>query len=126
MFDCCRRRLTRCAGKLQAQAVIDSLQTADATNLIAANKLALSLAMNDAQCRNIHIVILTDGEPDHPELVLPQFFNDVAPLEQARVEGRHHGVCVSTFGFGYDMNSVLLPLLSSPACVRFTCLCRSC
>jgi uncharacterized protein with von Willebrand factor type A (vWA) domain len=101
--------MTRCAGKLQAQAVIDSLQTAGATNLIAANKLALSLAMNDAHCRNIHIVILTDGEPDHPELVLPQFFNDVAPLEQARVEGRHHGVCVSTFGFGYDINSVPLP-----------------
>ena len=117
---------TRFTGKLQAQAVIDSLQTAGATNLIAANKLALSLALTDTQCSNIHIVILTDGEPGHPDLVLPEFFNDLAPLEQARVEGRHHGVCVSTFGFGYDMNSVLLPLLSSPACVRFTCLCRSC
>jgi hypothetical protein len=96
----------RCAGKLQAQTVIDSLQTSGATNLIAATKLALSLALNDTHCSNIHIVILTDGEPDHPASVLPEFFNDIAPLERARVEGRHHGVCMSTFGFGYDMNSV--------------------
>jgi hypothetical protein len=109
-----------CTGKLQAQAVIDGLQTSGATNLISANKLALSLALNDSHCSNVHIVILTDGEPGYPELVLPEFFNDIAPLERARVEGRHHGVCVSTFGFGYDMNSVRPnitppPLSHSPA-----------
>jgi hypothetical protein len=82
------------------------LQTAGSTNLIEANKLALSLALSDTQCSNIHIVILTDGEPCHQQLVLPEFFKSIAPLEQARVEGHHHGVCVSTFGFGYDMNSV--------------------
>ena len=97
---------TRCAGKLQAQAIIDGLRTEGSTNLIAANQLALSLALEDAACKNIHIVVLTDGEPDNKREVLPSFFRAITPLEQLRVTGHHHGACVSTFGFGYDMDSV--------------------
>ena len=103
--------MTRCTGKRLAQAIIDSLHTAGSTDLISANKLALSLALEDTQCTNVHIVILTDGEPDDQKRVLPEFFNAMAPLEEARVNGRHHGVCLSTFGFGYDMNSVRAPSL---------------
>jgi hypothetical protein len=100
---------TRCTGKLEAQAVIESLQTEQKTNLIAANKLALSCALSDTASSNIHIVVLTDGEPDSAWNVLPEFFLEIAPLEEARAAGLHHGVCVSTFGFGYDMNSVRCP-----------------
>ena len=103
--------MTRCTGKRQAQAIIDNLYTEGSTDLISANKLALSIALEDTQCTNVHIVILTDGEPDDQKRVLPEFFNAMAPLEEARVNGRHHGVCLSTFGFGYDMNSVRAPSL---------------
>ena len=106
--------MTQCAGKVQARSAIDSLITAGSTDLIAANHLALSLALNDTSSSNIHIVILTDGEPDKQGLVLPEFFKAIAPLEQARAAGRHHGVSLSTFGFGYDMNSVR-PLITLPS-----------
>ncbi len=114
--SCCRVQiiLTRCTGKLQAQAAIQSLQTEGSTNLIAANKLALSCALSDAASSNIHIVVLTDGEPDDKGSVLKEFVKALAPLEEARVAGHHHGVCVSTFGFGYDMNSVRSPQLPPP------------
>jgi Mg-chelatase subunit ChlD len=98
--------VTLYTGKLEAKAAIENLQTEGSTNLIAANKLALSLALNDVDCNNIHIVVLTDGEPDSAAKVLPQFYHEIAPLDEARAGGRHHGVCVSTFGFGYEMNSV--------------------
>ena len=75
--------MTRCTGKRLAQAIIDSLHTAGSTDLISANKLALSLALEDTQCTNVHIVILTDGEPDDQKRVLPEFFNAMAPLEEA-------------------------------------------
>jgi hypothetical protein len=41
--------------------------------------------------------------------VLGRFRSQIAPLEAARIAGRHHGMCLSTFGFGYAMNSVCLP-----------------
>jgi hypothetical protein len=103
--------LTLQTGKLQAQAAIDGLITAGATNLIAANRLALSLALEDTAAANMHIVILTDGEPDNRRQVLPEFFKAIAPLHIARCAGRHHGACVSAFGFGYDMNSVRSPTM---------------
>jgi Mg-chelatase subunit ChlD len=114
--SCCRVRniLTHCTGKLQAQAAIESLQTEGSTNLIAANKLALLCAQSDAISPNIHIVVLTDGEPDSSSSVLNEFTKAIAPLEEARAAGHHHGVCVSTFGFGYDMNSVRSPQLQPP------------
>jgi hypothetical protein len=109
---------TRCTGKLEAQAVIERLRTEGSTNLIAANKLALSSALSDTASSNIHIVVLTDGEPDNEQNVLPEFFLEIAPLEEARAAGHHHGVCVSTFGFGYDMNSVRCPpQRRRPCCV---------
>ena len=101
--------LTRCTGKLEAQAAIEGLQTEGSTNLIAANKLALSTALSDAASTNIHIVVLTDGEPDESGAVISAFYKAIAPLEEARAAGHHHGVCVSTFGFGYDMDSVRRP-----------------
>jgi hypothetical protein len=108
---CCRVRiiLTRCTGKLEAQAAIEGLQTEGSTNLIAANKLALTTALSDTASTNIHIVVLTDGEPDEKGAVISAFYKAVAPLEEARAAGHHHGVCVSTFGFGYDMDSVRRP-----------------
>ena len=94
------------AGKVKAQAVIDSLQAGGSTNLIAANHLALSSAMADATSRNTHVMILTDGEPDHAPRVFSEFLGTMGVLERARAAGEHYGVCVSTFGFGFDMNSV--------------------
>jgi hypothetical protein len=97
----------RGAGKLQAQTVIDSLVTEGSTNLIAANKLALSSALADTASSNIHIVILTgplvipnktlceinvafltDGEPDDAQRVLPEFCKVLIPLEVARASGK--------------------------------------
>jgi hypothetical protein len=96
-------------GKHQARVVIDGLQTEGSTDLIAANKLALGMALADTTSKNIHVVILTDGEPDNKRMVVPRFLTAMEPLEHARVAGHHHGVCVSTFGFGYDMDSVRCP-----------------
>jgi hypothetical protein len=59
---------------------------------------------------NIHIVLLTDGEPDRSNEVLGSFVSQIGPLEAARSQGHHHGVCLSTFGFGYAMNSVSFPV----------------
>ncbi len=98
-----------CTGKHQARVVIDGLLTEGSTNLIDANELALGMALADTTSKNIHIVILTDGEPNNPEGVLPHFLKAMEPLEHARVAGHHHGVCVSTFGFGYAMDSVRCP-----------------
>jgi len=94
------------AGKQQAQAVIEGLRTSGSTNLVDANALALRQASLDVTTRNIQIVLLTDGEPDNAGSVLPSFRRQIKPLEDARAIGRHHGICLSTFGFGFAMNSV--------------------
>jgi hypothetical protein len=67
---------------------------------------SLQSALEDKQSTNIHIVLLTDGEPDNRESVLVNFQTQIEPLEAARCQGRHHGICLSTFGFGFSMNSV--------------------
>jgi hypothetical protein len=71
-------------------------------------------ALDDAQSTNIHIVLLTDGEPDERDIVLDRFRSQIEPLETARIQGRHHGMCLSTFGFGFAMNSVSCTMPSSP------------
>ncbi len=42
--------------------------------------------------------------------VLGHFRTQMEPLEAARIAGRHHGVCLSSFGFGFAMNSVCRPM----------------
>jgi hypothetical protein len=80
--------------------------------------LALSHALLDRSSENIHVLILTDGEPDDASRVLPEFLRCLVPLERARAAGEHYGVCVSTFGYGYHMNSVsLCPFFCSARCL---------
>jgi hypothetical protein len=128
MAAAARRNFTRCAGKLQAQTIIDGLSTEGSTNLIAAIKLAFYSALHDTSSKNIHIVVLTDGEPDNKNEVMPAFIKAMTPLEQARIAGQHHGACFSTFGFGFNMNSVRCharwPFATISVC--FTRLARSC
>ena len=120
------------AGRQHAQEVIAKLRTSGSTNLIDANRLALHHASRDVVTTNIQIVLLTDGEPDNARNVLPSFRDQITPLEHARAAGRHHGICLSTFGFGFDMNSVSMHLIHLIHLVlllprtRVTCFCRSC
>ena len=91
--------------------MIAKLRTSGSTNLIDANRLALHHASRDVVTTNIQIVLLTDGEPDNARNVLPSFRDQIRPLEHARAAGRHHGICLSTFGFGFAMNSVSMHLM---------------
>jgi hypothetical protein len=91
--------------------VIAKLGTRGSTNLIDAIGLALQQASHDVITTNIQIVLLTDGEPDDARNVLPRFRTQIKPLENARAAGRHHGICLSTFGFGFAMNSVSMHLM---------------
>jgi hypothetical protein len=52
--------------------------------------------------------MFTFGLRSH-SMVLPSFRDQIAPLEAARIQGHHHGVCISAFGFGFAMNSVRFP-----------------
>ena len=52
-----------------------------------------------------HSIFVTFYTRRSPE-VLGAFQTNLLPLEAARAQGRHHGVCLSTFGFGFAMNSV--------------------
>ena len=91
--------------------MIAKLGTRGSTNLIDAIGLALEQASHDVITTNIQIVLLTDGEPDDAGNVLPRFRTQIRPLENARAAGRHHGICLSTFGFGFAMNSVSMHLI---------------
>ena len=91
--------------------MIAKLRTSGSTNLIDAIGLALKQASRDVITSNIQIVLLTDGEPDNARKVLPSFRDQIRPLEHARAAGRHHGICLSTFGFGFAMNSVSMHLM---------------
>ncbi len=101
-----RQTLLTASGKQEAHAVIERLSTYGSTNVIEANDLALEEAARDVNSANIHIVLLTDGEPDDAGRVLPQFRHATRVLEDKRIAGLHHGFCFSTFGFGFNMNSV--------------------
>jgi hypothetical protein len=98
--------LMTASGKQQAHDVIERLSTNGSTNLVEANDVALQEAARDVHSTNIHIVLLTDGEPDDKERVLPRLRVTARTLENERIAGRHHGFCFSTFGFGFQMNSV--------------------
>jgi hypothetical protein len=114
------------AGKQQAHGVIERLCTAGSTNLIAANDLALQQAALDTHSTNIHIVLLTDGEPDDVGNVLPKLRFTARSLENERISGRHNGFCFSTFGFGFNMNSVRPQPAPRAAIVLLNIRCRSC
>jgi uncharacterized protein with von Willebrand factor type A (vWA) domain len=110
--------VTSFTGKQTAKRTIDELSAGGGTNLASANSLALSHALSDCNSDNIHVLILTDGEPDNAHRVLPEFLRCLVPLERSRAAGQHHGVCISTFGYGYDMNSVShSPFLCSALCL---------
>ena len=114
------------AGKQQAHGVIERLCTAGSTNLIAANDLALQQAALDIHSTNIHIVLLTDGEPDDVGNVLPKLRFTARSLENERISGRHNGFCFSTFGFGFNMNSVRTQPAPHAAIIVHNVLCRNC
>jgi hypothetical protein len=114
------------AGKITAHGVIERLCTSGSTNLIAANDLALQQAALDIHSANIHIVLLTDGEPDDAAEVLPRLRMITQHLENDRVAGRHHGFCFSTFGFGFNMNSVRTRPAPRAAIVLHNICCRNC
>ena len=91
--------------------MIAKLGTRGSTNLIDAIDLALHQAARDVITTNIQIVLLTDGEPDDARNVLPRFRTQIRPLENSRAAGLHLGICLSTFGFGFAMNSVSMHLM---------------
>ena len=67
------------------------------TSTTPAGQVGLSLSTH-----SIFVTFYTRRSPE----VLGAFQTNLLPLEAARAQGRHHGVCLSTFGFGFAMNSV--------------------
>ena len=96
------------AGKQQAHGVIERLCTAGSTNLIAANDLALQQAALDTHSTNIHIVLLTDGEPDDVGNVLPKLRFTARSLENERISGVVRAECWRTLEGVVDHGDVRL------------------
>ena len=87
------------AGRARATTLTEGLATKGTTNLWAGLKDGLKMAAGSASERNATsaVMLLTDGVP-----------NDVVGLDAVVTEFKSANTLVSTFGFGYSLNTPLL------------------
>jgi Mg-chelatase subunit ChlD len=87
--------------------VIDSIRAGGSTNIWDGLRLALDLAEQaNAQNPNatVHIAVLTDGEPT-PSMLPPRGLTDTLSRRLAKPGLK---VTISAFGFGYQLDTILL------------------
>lgn len=87
------------AGRARATTLTEGLKTKGTTNLWAGLEDGLKMAAGSASERNATsaVMLLTDGCP-----------NDVVGLDAVVAEFKSTNTLVSTFGFGYSLNTPLL------------------
>lgn len=95
------------SGLSAAHTAIDSLYPGGATNIWDGLRLALQEANKSSQTNpnaNIHIILLTDGEPT--DSLNPP--NGILKTLQSSLGSLNTPLTLSTFGFGYNLDSMLL------------------
>jgi uncharacterized protein YegL len=98
-------------GLSMALTAVDKLITEGSTNIWDGLRLALQQAITAAERNpnaNIQILLLTDGEPTHS--MLPPL--GIKSTLKRKLESLKSKVTVSTFGFGYSLDSTLLESIS--------------
>jgi len=94
------------AGKAKIKAVLQTVQPDGSTNIDAAVRALMNMAnRSEMTGKNIFAALLTDGE----ETVIPSPSGTVKALCRLEMKNQWN---FSTFGFGYNLNSVLLSQLS--------------
>jgi hypothetical protein len=94
------------AGKAKIKAVLQTVQPDGSTNIDAAVRGLMNMANSSEMTgKNIFAALLTDGE----ETVIPSPSGTVKALCRLEMKNQWN---FSTFGFGYNLNSVLLSQLS--------------
>jgi Hint-domain/U-box domain/von Willebrand factor type A domain/VWA / Hh protein intein-like len=94
------------AGKAKIKAVLQTVQPDGSTNIDAAVRGLMNMAnRSEMTGKNIFAALLTDGE----ETVIPSPSGTVKALCRLEMKNQWN---FSTFGFGYNLNSVLLSQLS--------------
>ena len=86
---------------------VNELTPSGNTNIWAALRLAIDLANNNNTGSKIHILLFTDGESncDPPRGIIPTL--------KEHLQAHDVNISISTFGFGYQINSNLLFELSN-------------
>ena len=94
------------AGKTKVKAVLRGIQPEGSTNIDAALRAMMSIANRPEMAgRNIFASLLTDGE----ETIIPSPSGTLKAISRVPLNNPWN---LSTFGFGYSLNSVLLTQLS--------------
>jgi uncharacterized protein YegL len=99
-------------GIAEAKRVIDGIHEGGGTNIWAGLQLAIGQAKTYAASRpnsNIHVILLTDGEPTRDYLP-PQGIQRSLQRALKKLEGTR--ITISSFGFGYSLDSKLLEEIS--------------
>ena len=94
-------------GRDRATVALGTLTPDGRTNIWDGLREALALA-SKPECagKNVHMLLLTDGEPnENPP-------RGIVPTLQSFLNSRPTNVTISTFGFGYEMDSTLLSDIS--------------
>jgi len=98
-------------GVASAHVAIDYIQQEGCTNIWAGLKTALDMAFNFAKTHpnaNIHVILLTDGEPT-PDYTPAR---GIAAALADKMAGFRLKPTVSSFGFGFNLDSKLLEEIS--------------
>ncbi len=98
-------------GLTMALTAVDRLKVEGATNIWDGLRLALQQAVTSAERNpnaNIQILLLTDGEPTHS--MLPPL--GIKSTLKRKLDSLKSKVTISTFGFGYSLDSALLESIS--------------
>jgi Mg-chelatase subunit ChlD len=90
-------------GRDRATVALGTLTPDGRTNIWDGLREALALAAKpECAGKNVHMLLLTDGEPnENPP-------RGIVPTLQSFLSSRPTNVTISTFGFGYEMDSTLL------------------
>lgn len=90
--------------------LIDELKPTNTTNIWDALKLSFDIASHpDHENKNISILLFTDGEPNvnPPRGIIPTMNRKLETINQS-AETQNVNFTINTFGFGYQLDSLLL------------------